>query len=197
MGSACACQAEDRQTHIQISRHMQASDKAQQKMKKLVLLGSGSSGKSTFFQQLSCIYDNGFKEKDLVNCRQILRQNAVAAVLKLLCEAKKFYEENPEECSHFKVDLENEQTMAAMKLCFDCRNHIFEDVSGQPAVDEMKALGMSMYCIEIPIYFFCEIACFQAMQLVIYGICLRFEQHMHIVVTHFRFQITWTIFLTK
>eukprot|EP01083_Nonionella_stella_P130496 396011_1 len=65
MGQCCG-DAQDRRVQEEID----ASKRAQMKDHKLLLLGAGSSGKSTFFKQLCQIHGNGFQQQDIEQARQ-------------------------------------------------------------------------------------------------------------------------------
>merc|ERR1711971_582054 len=51
-------------------REIDLSKRSQSKDHKLLLLGAGSSGKSTFFKQLCQIHGNGFQQQDIEQARQ-------------------------------------------------------------------------------------------------------------------------------
>jgi GTPase SAR1 family protein len=61
----------------QVGRELDADKKAASKDHKLLLLGAGSSGKSTFFKQLCQIHGNGFQQQD----REQARQNVYDCVI--------------------------------------------------------------------------------------------------------------------
>eukprot|EP01084_Bolivina_argentea_P116743 207373_1 len=65
-----------------------SSDK---KAKKLLLLGAGSSGKSTLFKQLKCIHGWGFENAEFLESRHNIRQNIVLCIIKLLQESEKLH----------------------------------------------------------------------------------------------------------
>ena len=48
------------------------------KTRKLLLLGSGSSGKSTLFKQLKCIHGWGFEDNEFIESRNYIRSNIVS-----------------------------------------------------------------------------------------------------------------------
>eukprot|EP01083_Nonionella_stella_P236834 831379_1 len=60
-----------------IEKYMDYQRQMEMRIKKLLLLGAGSSGKSTLFKQLKCIYDVGFEDTELEACRHTLRQNVI------------------------------------------------------------------------------------------------------------------------
>jgi len=66
MGGKCCGDAMDNQ----VQREIDLSKRSQSKDHKLLLLGAGSSGKSTFFKQLCQIHGNGFQQQDIEQARQ-------------------------------------------------------------------------------------------------------------------------------
>jgi len=66
MGSCCVS---DRLDH-EVQKELDAHKRQLSKDHKLLLLGAGSSGKSTFFKQLCQIHGNGFQLQDIEQARQ-------------------------------------------------------------------------------------------------------------------------------
>merc|ERR1719410_246886 len=124
----------------EIERNMNIFDKADQMVKKILLLGSGSAGKSTLFNQLKCIYDVGFAECELISCKRKIRQNVVSGMLTLLQQSEKLSEEDPEKYGHLRVNMDDEKTYAAIKLCVKYRKQPFGATHNLPK-EEMKTLG--------------------------------------------------------
>ena len=143
----CVCGTQD-QYHAEIERHLNIHDKADRVIKKLLLLGSGSSGKSTLFKQLKCIYDIGFEESELEACRHTLRQNVVMGMLTLLRKSTELFESNPERYNKLRVDMDNQELCNAIKLVVEFGSETF---AGEilPPSDKMKALGMFMLYAQI------------------------------------------------
>ena len=139
----CVCGSTD-QYHADIERHLNIHDKADRLIKKLLLLGSGSSGKSTLFKQLKCIYDNGFEESELEACRHTLRQNVVMGMLTLLRKSNELFESNPEKYHNLQVNMEEESICNSIKLVVEFGSETF---AGEilPPSDRMKQLGLSHY----------------------------------------------------
>eukprot|EP01084_Bolivina_argentea_P274458 467834_1 len=64
MGS-CICHYQDQhEKHITIARQLESDKKKFNKTKKILLLGSGSSGTSTIFKQLRLINGKGFNHQE-------------------------------------------------------------------------------------------------------------------------------------
>jgi len=56
---------------------------------KILLIGSGESGKSTLFKQLKLIHDVGFTQDDAISHRDIIRSNVIISMKSLIAGAKK------------------------------------------------------------------------------------------------------------
>lgn len=84
--------------------------KQAQKVHKLLLLGTGNSGKSTFFKQLTQIHGAGFAEDDF-NAASKHIQDAVVVQMKHLLNTFK-----PDNDDDFKVDLPSELRAKAHKI---------------------------------------------------------------------------------
>jgi len=73
-------------------------DKQQDKeVKKLLLLGAGSSGKTTFFKQLKCIHGDGFSVKDKSDYRAQIESQIIEQMQKIIARAREMQEEFPGE----------------------------------------------------------------------------------------------------
>ncbi|ETO26615.1 hypothetical protein RFI_10520 [Reticulomyxa filosa] len=83
-------------------------DKQQDKeVKKLLLLGAGSSGKTTFFKQLKCIHGDGFSPKDKSDYRAQIESQIIEQMQKLISRSREIQEEFPGEYKHLCVTLRN------------------------------------------------------------------------------------------
>eukprot|EP00483_Globobulimina_turgida_P010551 UN10572 len=137
MGSVCGSRD---QYHAEIERHLNIHDKADRVIKKLLLLGSGSSGKSTLFKQLKCIYDVGFEETELEACRHTLRQNVVMGMLTLLRKSQELYELDPDKYRLLRVNMNDQKTCDSIQLVVEFGTETFA-TEELPSLKKMKALG--------------------------------------------------------
>ena len=71
--------------HINVS--LQASKREQDKETKLLLLGTGESGKSTFAKQMKILHASGFSTDDRMSYRNVLFGNAIENMLSLISGA--------------------------------------------------------------------------------------------------------------
>jgi len=62
----------------------------EQKIIKLLLLGTGESGKSTIFKQMQILYQEGFSDYEKATYRHVVRRNVVESMQTLLMGAAKF-----------------------------------------------------------------------------------------------------------
>ena len=62
---------------LEVARQINADKDKAAKIQKLLFLGSGGSGKSTFFKQLRCIHGHGFKAKD----RRVFKEHISAQII--------------------------------------------------------------------------------------------------------------------
>ncbi len=81
----------------QVDNWLSDKQSHESRVKKLLLLGSGSSGKSTLFKQLKQIYkDDGFEDSEYVESRHIIRRNLCSAVLTILKKSQELYDSDPQ-----------------------------------------------------------------------------------------------------
>lgn len=92
MGSCC-CKTDD--SH-RIDEGLGNDKAADREIKKLLLLGAGSSGKSTFFKQLKCIHGNGFTSKDRRDYAAQIENQVISQMQKLILRGRELIEENEE-----------------------------------------------------------------------------------------------------
>eukprot|EP01083_Nonionella_stella_P196245 722258_1 len=83
---------QDAINHKEIEKKLKTGKKTETQIRKLLLLGSGSSGKSTLFRQLKCVYREGFGESEIEETIPIIRRNCVSGILILLKKSQQLYE---------------------------------------------------------------------------------------------------------
>ena len=89
MGSSC-CKTDD--SH-RIDDDIKKAKGADREIKKLLLLGAGSSGKSTFFKQLKCIHGNGFTKKDRRDYSAQIENQIISQMQKLIIRGRELIED--------------------------------------------------------------------------------------------------------
>ncbi|XP_054469116.1 guanine nucleotide-binding protein subunit alpha-11-like [Anoplopoma fimbria] len=83
----CCLPAEDRErlrVHREIERQLRRDKDASYRQLKLLLLGTGESGKSTFIKQMRIIHGSGYSEADRKGFTQLVFQNIVTAIQALI-----------------------------------------------------------------------------------------------------------------
>eukprot|EP01084_Bolivina_argentea_P040593 74999_1 len=100
--------------------HAATSDK---KSKKLLLLGAGSSGKSTLFKQIKCIHGWGFESSEFVESRHNIRQNIVMCAIKLLQESERLYDQK---LITESVNLADKQILGSIQRIASFKDESFE-----------------------------------------------------------------------
>ena len=79
----------------QINKQMATDRDQDRQIKKLLLLGSGSSGKSTLFKQIKRIHGVKVELGEKNESKHVIRMNLVQGMLVLLQQAHKLYEADP------------------------------------------------------------------------------------------------------
>lgn len=78
MGCCSSCATSpDRLIDMEVGRELNGDKDRAAKIQKLLFLGSGGSGKSTFFKQLRCIHGVGFSDKD----RRVFKEHISAQII--------------------------------------------------------------------------------------------------------------------
>jgi len=101
----CCISQEELDQKIQsdlIDRRLKFEKKELKRQVKILLLGTGESGKSTFLKQMRIIHGSGYKDADLVEYRGIIYQNIVKG-MKVLIDAKTklgIAWQNPDNANH-------------------------------------------------------------------------------------------------
>eukprot|EP00730_Choanoeca_flexa_P016435 TRINITY_DN7759_c0_g1_i1.p1 TRINITY_DN7759_c0_g1~~TRINITY_DN7759_c0_g1_i1.p1 ORF type:complete len:349 (+),score=75.39 TRINITY_DN7759_c0_g1_i1:243-1289(+) len=82
----CGAQTETQKRSRNIDRQLRKERIDKQKEYKILLLGTGESGKSTIIKQMRIIYGKGFSQEDLEGYRPLVFQNLLAS-MKILLDA--------------------------------------------------------------------------------------------------------------
>lgn len=86
-------------TNLDINQYLQDQHTEEKKIKKIILLGSGSSGKSTLFGQLQQIFKDGLDTNDYASSKFVIRSNCIICIIALLKHTQMFYEmKHDQEC---------------------------------------------------------------------------------------------------
>ena len=87
MGSVCGKKdlTPEQMRDKDVSSELQSDKAVLSKVYKLLLLGAGNSGKSTFFRQLSCIHGEGLSEEDIMRSAPFIH-DAIVNQMKAIIE---------------------------------------------------------------------------------------------------------------
>jgi len=123
---------------------------------KLLLLGTGESGKSTIFKQMQILYgQEGFTENEKATFRYVLRRNVVESMQALLMG-----------CQKFNIGLQNAQSDVACKFIMnvdplsaafwvdEIAQHIIHLWTKEPAIKQVYELRAQMQLIDSAQYLF-------------------------------------------
>ncbi|XP_071751005.1 guanine nucleotide-binding protein subunit alpha-14-like [Centroberyx gerrardi] len=86
MGECCmsAEEVEKHRIHLEIERQLRRDKRESHRELKLLLLGTGESGKSTFIKQMRIIHGSGYSEADRKGFTRLVFQNIVTAIQALI-----------------------------------------------------------------------------------------------------------------
>ena len=117
----------EHKAHGDIEEGLMKAHKSDSRVKKLLLLGSGSSGKSTFFRQLHCMHSGGFAEVEVSQVVTTIRLNCVAAIMILLKKTQELYEQDEKENADCFIDLDQapEDLLAAIRTVVEASRDTF------------------------------------------------------------------------
>jgi hypothetical protein len=76
--------------NAKLDRELQQAATKEQKVVKILLLGTGESGKSTIFKQMQLLYTEGFNDAARANFREVVRKNVVEAMQQLVLGCERF-----------------------------------------------------------------------------------------------------------
>lgn len=146
MGNCCESTRlyfEEIENQATIERNMSQHNNIDLQIKKILMLGSGSSGKSVLFKQLKCIQSNGFDAEELENSRHIIRQNVVAAMMKLLKKSLELYERDNERFRDCFLDFAEHEIEEAVLCVIHHANNSFEEGTLPTDPSILKKLGIN------------------------------------------------------
>eukprot|EP01084_Bolivina_argentea_P128093 226469_1 len=93
---------EDKQSHM-VDDDINTARRRDHKIKKLLLLGAGGSGKSTFFKQLQVLHGHGFSDKDRIAFKNHVYHQIIEQMKRIIDRALQFSEDYPEEYGDCKI----------------------------------------------------------------------------------------------
>lgn len=112
MGACCSNETDSRSRQIQ--QELKKGQKTENKIKKLLLLGAGGSGKSTFFKQLRILHGTGISASEMENTyKDIVYSNIITGMKTLVERALELTDENPE--LNTRIDGANDKHVKFMQ----------------------------------------------------------------------------------
>jgi len=103
MGQICATPTEEKQQSKKVAKQMEADERKDQNVVKLLFLGGGGSGKSTLFKQLKTIHGSGIEESERQTYTDIVYHNIVDGIQVLCEQSVTLLENDPELYQECKV----------------------------------------------------------------------------------------------
>merc|ERR1719148_507056 len=103
MGSMCSTMTDEDRVSVFVDDEIISARKMDHRIKKLLLLGAGGSGKSTFFKQLQTIHGHGFSDKDRISFKNHVYHQVIEQMKRIISRAEEFSEDYPEEFSNLKI----------------------------------------------------------------------------------------------
>ena len=89
----------DKLVNTELTQDRQRDDQ----IKKVILLGAGGSGKSTFFKQLQTLHGSGFSDRDRIPFRKHIFHQIIDGMKRIIERALELSNDNPEEFGDCKL----------------------------------------------------------------------------------------------
>ena len=126
-----------------IKKEMIVQERKDRSIKKLLLLGTGSSGKSTIFKSLRSITGNPFEESELAESRHVIRQNCVAGILTILKKSQELYDEDNDANGACLVNMDDD-IISSIQMIVNFGSESFTEALDYSAVEQ---LGRSIFML--------------------------------------------------
>ena len=144
---------ESKRVNTEIVSSMKNAERLNKQEKKLLLLGTGSSGKSTLFKSLKIIKNEENAPNEIAESRHVIRQNCVYAILTLLKKSQELYDENPEQNGACLVNMDDE-IVEAIQLVVNNASDSFSEVLDYGELQKLGVFAYSHYAYSAPPYTF-------------------------------------------
>jgi len=103
MGNCCHSDTDEERNHL-VDSDIRSDHGKDKQIKKLLLLGPGSSGKTTFFKQLKIIHhQQGFTNKDRRDYQAQIDNQIIEQMQKLINRGRELIEDEPDRFSHLEI----------------------------------------------------------------------------------------------
>ncbi|KAI9304471.1 G protein alpha subunit [Cunninghamella echinulata] len=150
---------EDKERSQQIDRMLEEDNRKLKRECKILLLGSGESGKSTIVKQMKIIHQNGYTPEELYTWKTTVYKNVIESAQTLITAIRKYnYQyENPqnEKNAHYIIDYNlGDATNPLHPDIVEAIRILWEDAVIPKLLDEE---GSEFYFMDSAPYFFNEI----------------------------------------
>merc|ERR1719411_1012046 len=99
----CSTMTDEDRVSVFVDDEITTARKSDTRIKKLLLLGAGGSGKSTFFKQLQTIHGHGFSDQDRISFRNHVYHQIIDQMKRIISRSEEFSEDFPEEFGMCKI----------------------------------------------------------------------------------------------
>ncbi|OCF31977.1 guanine nucleotide-binding protein subunit alpha [Kwoniella heveanensis CBS 569] len=149
----------DRNRSNMIDRQLEDDSKKFKKECKILLLGSGESGKSTIVKQMKIIHQNGYSRDELLNFRQIVHKNVLDSAQALIMAMRKIGVD-PEDANNrayadrileYRMDSDPLSVLPSEIL------HNVESLWHDPVIPAVMDRSSEFYLMDSATYFFANI----------------------------------------
>jgi len=128
MGNCCHSDTDEERNHL-VDSDIRSDRTTDKQIKKLLLLGPGSSGKTTFFKQLKIIHhQQGFTQKDRRDYQAQIDNQIIEQMQKIITRGRELIEDFPDKYSNLEISA-NAQDSASFIELLRRDNEINEEVS--------------------------------------------------------------------
>ena len=128
---------QNKSNHCKVNIRLQSDDRQQKIINKLLLLGTGSSGKTTLFKALGSAHGAMIDVTEMDKTLQAIRQNIILGILILLQQSQELYDQDANSHSDCRIvvsdDLRN-----IIRIIVNNGNNQFIDVVDW---DQMNCIG--------------------------------------------------------
>jgi len=115
MGICCHKDTDEERDHL-VHRDIAHDRSHDKQIKKLLLLGPGSSGKTTLFKQLKMIHHDGFSTKDRRDYQAQIENQIVEQMQKLITRGRELMEDDADKYQHLELSSEATDSAAFIEL---------------------------------------------------------------------------------
>ena len=111
----------EREAHDEIETRLTNANRDDGRVNKYLLFGTGSSGKSTIFEQLKCVYGYGFSDEEYYETIPIIRQNCVSGIITLLRKTHQHKD------NYIDLNYVSQSVLNAIKIVANMQYNTFQD----------------------------------------------------------------------